>query len=182
MSPRTGPSRSGLLSWVREQSGDHSVARQVHPQVFLGSGRRGGRGPLEAGTCFRGMSLKGAGQFARRRLISNRFGRRPLADVPPPGAWIRYRVPSVLWVPVSLGALFLLLRDDSWRAAAGLMARLKSIRIEQMDGPPSPGGARLVFDPPRKSGVAPGWGRGGSVTFPCDLSVFVHAALRIRAL
>lgn len=44
---------------------------------------------------------------------------------------IRYRVLAVLWVPVSLGALFLLGRDDSWRTAQGLTARLEAVRIEQ---------------------------------------------------
>lgn len=46
-------------------------------------------------------------------------------------AGIRYRVLAMLWIPVSLGALFLLGRDDSWRTAQGLAARLEAVRIEQ---------------------------------------------------
>lgn len=48
-----------------------------------------------------------------------------------PLSGVRYRVLAVLWVPVSLGALFLLGRDDSWRTTQGLVARLEAVRIEQ---------------------------------------------------
>ncbi|MFO1459197.1 MAG: hypothetical protein U1G08_07275 [Verrucomicrobiota bacterium] len=59
-----------------------------------------------------------------------------------------------------MGALFLLLRDDSWRAAAGLMARLKSIRIEQWTALLLLGVHGWFLIRARKSGVAPRGGDG----------------------
>jgi len=49
--------------------------------------------------------------------------------MPPPP--VNFRILSLLWSAVSLGAVLLLLRDPQWRHAGGVLAALQSVRIEQ---------------------------------------------------
>lgn len=51
----------------------------------------------------------------------------------PPGEVrrLRWRTLTLLWCAVSMGAVLLWVREQSWMAGPGLWARVKAVRLEQ---------------------------------------------------
>ena len=50
---------------------------------------------------------------------------------PDPGPPLNFRILALLWLFVSAGAAYLLVRDPGWRTASGILQALGAVRMEQ---------------------------------------------------